>query len=244
MGTWSAPGPRCRPRPAPRPRRRARTRRTPGRRPRCCRARRWRRDRARPSPAPSGRETPSSPSPAPRARPGASPDRSPRPATRAASRRRSGARCPSAPARCARTPCRDRRRCRGIRTSSPLFRSAMSTSVIAARPLGVSSVCSAALERRDALLERERRRRSVQAVGVAGLVAPVARAQGGDVREQHRRRLVHRRLHRAEAGRRLVAVADQRRAARRRFLHPRARPSVRPASRPGRGRRRRRCARA
>ena len=39
----------------------------------------------------------------------------------------------------------------------------------------------AALERRDAFLEREGRRRAVQAVGVAGLVLPVARAQRGDV---------------------------------------------------------------
>ena len=103
----------------------------------------------------------------------------------------------------------------------------------------------AAFERGDPLLERERRRRSVQAVGVARLLAPVARAHRGDVGEDDRRRLVDPRLHRDEAGRRPVGVRDQRGAAPRRLLlHGVRRGGIRSASRPGRGRRRRRCARA
>ena len=130
-----------------------------------------------------GRGTPSSPSPAPRARPGACARRSPRRATPDPSDRRSDARCPSRRARGARSPCSGRRRCRGSAPRRRSSASAMSTSVIAARPLGTSTRLHAAFERRDALLERERRRRAVQAVGVAGLLLPAARAQRGGVGE-------------------------------------------------------------
>ena len=67
----------------------------------------------------------------------------------------------------------------------------------------------ATFERGDARFERERRRRAVQAVGVAGLFLPLARVQRGGVREDHGRSLEHAGLRRVEAGRRLVRVVNQ-----------------------------------
>ena len=74
----------------------------------------------------------------------------------------------------------------------------------------------AALERGDALLEREGGRRAVQAVGVAGLLLPVARAQRRACRRNSTvDALCTAGCTRAEAGRRPVGMGDQRRAARR-----------------------------
>ena len=87
----------------------------------------------------------------------------------------------------------------------------MSTSAIAASPLGTSRVCSAAFERGEALLEREGGRRAVQAVGVAGLAAS-SRARAAPRRSA---KITVDALYTAgciaaEAGRRLVGVVDQR----------------------------------
>ena len=79
------------------------------------------------------------------------------------------------------------------------------------QPAGHEHAVPAAFQRRDALFQRERGGRAVQAVGVAGLVAPVACTQRRGVAEQHGRRLVHTDLRRLEARRRLVGVVDQRR---------------------------------
>ena len=59
---------------------------------------------------------------------------------------------------------------------------------------------AAAFERGDALLERERRRRAMQPVGVARLALPFARTQRGGVAEQHRRRLVDADRYRVDLG--------------------------------------------
>ena len=72
----------------------------------------------------------------------------------------------------------------------------------------------AAFQRRDALFQREGRRRAVQPVGVARLVAPSAVAHRGRVGEDDRRGLVHAGLRRGESGRRVVGVVDQRGAQR------------------------------
>ena len=223
----------------------ARTDRTRGRRPRCCRARPSRRARAR---CRSARQV--GKLHRHRAR-RLEPDQARRSADRARratpdpSDRRSDARCPS---RASSWRAKLLARAVGVVGDQQLvaaFSSAMSTSVIAARPLGTSSVCRppSSVAMRSSSVKR--RRRAVQAVGVAGLLLPVARAQRGGVGEDDRRRLVHRRLHRAEAGRRPVGVRDQRGAAPRRpswsWRHRRASDRHR---RPGRGRRRRRCARA
>ena len=61
----------------------------------------------------------------------------------------------------------------------------------------------------DSLLQGKSGRRSVQAVGVATLVFPIARQHRPDVREKHRRRFMNGRRWRIEAIRRAVCVVDK-----------------------------------
>lgn len=74
---------------------------------------------------------------------------------------------------------------------------------------GHQQAFGAPFERRQPLLEREGGRRAVQAVGVAGLGLPVARAHRGHVGKEHGRCLVHAGLRRGEGGGRCVGMVDQ-----------------------------------
>jgi hypothetical protein len=93
---------------------------------------------------------------------------------------------------------------------------------------GHQQAFGAAFERGQALLERERGRRAVQAVGVAGLGLPVARAHGGHVGKEDGRCLEHAGLRRGEGGGRGVGMVDQ---GRRRLAHD-SRPRDASASMP------------
>ena len=71
---------------------------------------------------------------------------------------------------------------------------------------GRQQALQAAFQRGDALFERERGGRAVQAVGVGAFVHPLALAHGRHVGKEHGRRLVHRRLRSLEFRRRNVGV--------------------------------------
>ncbi|MNT17796.1 hypothetical protein D3C72_1529710 [compost metagenome] len=96
------------------------------------------------------------------------------------------------------------------------------------QPAGHEQAFGAAFERGQAFFEREGGGRAVQAVGVAGLGLPVARAHGGDVGEEHGRGLEHAGLRRSEGGRRRVGMVDQGRGrlAHVPMLAPREEPST------------------
>ena len=117
------------------------------------------------------------------------------------------------------------------------------------QPAGHELALPPALERGDALLEREGGGRAVQAVGVAGPAAPVACAHRRDVPEQHRRGLVDADLRRAEAGRWLVGMVDERAGSvgfqrRASVWAERVDGLFRSVARPGRAPRQRRCVHA
>ena len=168
-GIWSARASRCR----RRARHRARRDRRRCRRPRCCRSR-WSTPRARAARTSARRSGNSIVT-----EPGASSQTSfvagaiIAPASAAGpSGRRGGARCPSAASIVARqflAP--GRRRCPAISTSSPLLQQRHVDQRDRRQAARREQRVAPAFERRDALFEREGRRRAVQPVGVAGLAA-------------------------------------------------------------------------